>query len=642
MSDHGPERANLPTYTAAGQGIDQDRDIRSPVTERHLTWQRKLRQTRHAVVDELRGQQQDKHAALDAVDRQPPRASRSKTPQLNDTDEAFIYARVSTREQARSGGREEGFSIPYQRQACRTKADTLGAVVVGEYVDAGESAKTTHRPQLQQLLKDIKKRRVRYLIVHKIDRLARNREDDMAIRLALARAGVELISCTENITNTAHGRFLHNIMTDMAEFYRDNLADEVMKGLVGKVQAGGTPFRAPLGYLNKRELRDGVSVSWIEPDEVRAPVIRWCFEQYATGDWSGVELALAAQARGLTTRPTRKKPAEPISLNTLYNILRNPYYMGIIAYNGAHYPGTHPPLIDAETWLRVQDILAAHHHAGEKDRRHPHYLRGTIFCSGCGARLVYSRNRGNGGEYEYYLCLKKKLKANTCTRGAVRLEKIEDGIARFYVGFQPSQERLRGLREAVVAELRAQSTDAEQNAQAARKRHKDLLDERAKLMQAHYADAVPLDLLKSEMERLTRAIAEAETQMKAATRGLEKIEQTLVQAMIIAEGCHRLYETATPAIRRQINQGFFTKLYIGPDGSVERYDLTEPFRQLLGVDLAAPMINSFDLETRTAPDDLVRRGVKESYVVGDTGIEPVTSSVSGKRSPAELIARALA
>lgn len=78
-----------PAYTPEDQGIDQDRDTRSPVTERHLDWQRKLRQTRQAVTDELRGQHPAAHnAALDAVDRPPARVIRGKTPQLNDTDEA--------------------------------------------------------------------------------------------------------------------------------------------------------------------------------------------------------------------------------------------------------------------------------------------------------------------------------------------------------------------------------------------------------------------------------------------------------------------------------------------------------------------------------------------------------------------------
>lgn len=168
----------------------------------------------------------------------------------------------------------------------------------------------------------------------------------------------------------------------------------------------------------------------------------------------------------------------------------------------------------------------------------------------------------------------------------------EDGILRFYAGFQPHPERLRRLQDVVVTELRAQTADARENAERARKRHTQLLDERAKLMQAHYAGAVPLDLLTTEMERLTRAIAEAEGEVKAASTALDKIEETLHQAVSIAGRCHQLYETASPAVRRQINQGFSTKLFIGHDGEVERYELTEPFRQLLSEELAGVAVGT--------------------------------------------------
>ena len=87
-------------------------------------------------------------------------------------------------------------------------------------------------------------------------------------------------------------------------------------------------------------------------------------------------------------------------------------------------------------WLHVQDILAAHAHAGEKDRVHQHYLRGTIFCGQCGARLVFSRNKGNGGYYDYFVCTKKRTRSHNCPRPAIRLEKIEQGIAVFYSRFQ--------------------------------------------------------------------------------------------------------------------------------------------------------------------------------------------------------------
>ena len=101
---------------------------------------------------------------------------------------AVTYQRVSTKEQATTGGRDEGFSIPAQREANRRKAETLGAQVVAEFVDAGESARSTKRPELQRMLDYITTHQVTYCIVHKVDRLARNRLDDVDIHRHLIDA----------------------------------------------------------------------------------------------------------------------------------------------------------------------------------------------------------------------------------------------------------------------------------------------------------------------------------------------------------------------------------------------------------------------------------------------------------------------
>src|SRR6185369_18051285 len=101
---------------------------------------------------------------------------------------ALIYLRVSTKEQASTGGSAEGFSIPAQREACRRKAGSLGAVVIDEFIDAGESARSKNRPELQRMLKYIDGESVDFVIVHKVDRLARNRADDVEISLALTNA----------------------------------------------------------------------------------------------------------------------------------------------------------------------------------------------------------------------------------------------------------------------------------------------------------------------------------------------------------------------------------------------------------------------------------------------------------------------
>nr|WP_223149125.1 recombinase family protein [Changpingibacter yushuensis] len=154
---------------------------------------------------------------------------------------AVTYQRVSTKEQAAKGGRDEGFSIPAQREANSRKAEALGARVVAEFVDAGESARSADRPDLKRMLDYITSHQVTYCIVHKVDRLARNRLDDVHIHQALLAAGVTLVSATENIDETPSGMLLHGIMSSIAEFYSKNLATEVTKGLAQKIATGGTP-----------------------------------------------------------------------------------------------------------------------------------------------------------------------------------------------------------------------------------------------------------------------------------------------------------------------------------------------------------------------------------------------------------------
>jgi DNA invertase Pin-like site-specific DNA recombinase len=418
---------------------------------------------------------------------------------------ALVYVRVSTKEQARTGGGAEGYSIPAQRDACLAKAAQLGAVVHHVYVDAGESARSADRDELQKLLCDVKAVKPDFVIVHKIDRLARKREDDIAINLLLRRNGATLISCTENIDDTPSGKLLYGLLAEIAQFYSGNLAQEVMKGLLRKAAEGGTPYRAPTGYLNVRKTVEGVTFADVELDRDRADLVRWCLEQYATGEWAAADLLIDATAKGLTSHPTATKPERPIGLTTFYHMLQNPYYMGIVSYQGIHYEGKHEPLIEPETWLAIQDILAAHAHLGEKDRKHTHYLRSTIYCADCGGRLVYSINVGNGGAYTYYVCVKKKTKTSNCRRPAVRLERIEEGIARFYERFEVSAAHVEAIRAGVRSLLTADQEEARRNATQAVKRKQQATDERQKLLRAHYAGHIPEDVLGPEMQRLTRA-----------------------------------------------------------------------------------------------------------------------------------------
>jgi site-specific DNA recombinase len=347
--------------------------------------------------------------------------------------QAVSYLRVSTKEQAEKDGNSEGYSIPAQREANRRKASSMGAVVVREFVDRGESARSANRPQLQKMLAFIVANpEIEYVIVHKVDRLARNRMDDVEINLVLKKAGVSLVSATENIDETPSGLLLHGIMSSIAEFYSQNLATEVVKGMSQKVRTGGTPSRAPLGYLNVRtRTEDGREFRTVEPDPARASHVAWAFGAYASGLWTIDGLVAELETRGLTNRATPKYPERPVRRNQINAMLKNPYYKGEVSWRGARYVGRHDRLVDDATWGRVQEVLAARGHR-EKQRVHHHYLKSTVFCGLCGSRLIVSRAKNRYGTlYPYFVCIGRHQRRTECFQSALLIAEVEAKVEEY-------------------------------------------------------------------------------------------------------------------------------------------------------------------------------------------------------------------
>jgi DNA invertase Pin-like site-specific DNA recombinase len=170
---------------------------------------------------------------------------------------------------------------------------------------------------------------VSYCIVHKVDRLARNRADDVTIHLALRDAGVMLVSASENIDETSSGMLLHGIMSSIAEFYSRNLATETIKGLTQKAAQGGTIGAAPVGYESVGVRNGhGREERTVRIDSDRGELVSWAFRVFSSGLWTVSELQRELERRGLTTRPAPKRPAQPHGKSTLRRMLRNPYYKG--------------------------------------------------------------------------------------------------------------------------------------------------------------------------------------------------------------------------------------------------------------------------------------------------------------------------
>ncbi len=572
------------------------------------------------------------------TDRDHGRSQRE--PSEAEPSQAVIYLRVSTKEQAEMGGEAEGFSIPAQRDACLRKAKELRASVDHEFVDRGESAKTANRPELLNMLRHLRENSVQYVIVHKVDRLARSRADDVAISVAIQEGGATLVSCTENIDETPSGVLLHGIMSSIAEFYSRNLANEVLKGMNQKVQTGGTVGKAPVGYLHVRMVESGNEIRTVDIDPERAPLVRWAFETYATGDWTLRQLLEELTERGLTGRPGPNTPARPISLGTLAVMLANPYFIGRVTFQGASYPGKHPPLVDAELFDRVQDVLLAHNYAGDKQRVHNHYLKGSVYCGRCGSRMSISNSRSGTGEvYDYFFCLGKQRDRLSCTKRVIRVREIERLIEWHYRRIQLPPERILHTRLVLGEALGAQRKEADAEKQVQALRVQRLSREREKLLQLHYAAAVPLDLFRQEQNRITSELENAKRQLAAVSVAFDVIEQNITRALDLAADCHAAYVAANPTVRRLFNQAFFDKLYVHDDGDVT-HDLAEPFKILLdpGLTERLDMENEghgTQSDAHSGKKDKQRHnehdpagcGVKSSskpVLVGPAGLEPAT------------------
>lgn len=554
---------------------------------------------------------------------------------------AAIYLRVSTAAQVETAADEDGLSIAAQREACLAKAAALDATVVEEYVDRGESARSADRRSLQLLLERLRRDRdLDYIICHKLDRMARSRRDDIEIELVIRRAGARLVSVTENIDDTPSGILLHGVIASVAEFYSANLAAEVRKGMDQKAKRGIKPGRAPIGYRNTTREIDGRELRTIETDMERAALVTWCFDEFATGEWTLRSLRNAANAKGLTYPETRKQPERPISTNGLNGMLRNRFYTGTLIYKGVEYPGEHEPLIDLPTFERVQQVLDNNNRVGtNKTWKHAHHLKGLLRCKRCGAKLCFTAANGNGGTYEYFYCGGRQRR-NGCDLPHLHNDAVEAQIVQQHYDNRLPEERATEL-EALFkeqSELLGQAANHEADRQ---RRQLDKIErQRDKLLQAHYADAITINHLKKEQRRLTTQEIQAQTLLERAQAAAHDPTTIITRALAFVTSPASTYRDAPNQARRELNLSWFECFRID----------THKCEAILNPALALlldPQLPT-ELQRQNAHynhrghdladwDEIVAQlritdtakvnGSKVPLMVGRTGLEPVTSAV---------------
>ncbi|MBI3590139.1 MAG: recombinase family protein [Candidatus Melainabacteria bacterium] len=347
-------------------------------------------------------------------------------------NKAVAYARVSSREQ-----QEEGFSIPSQLKLVREYADKNKLNLIKEFAEA-ETAKKAGRTEFNKMLLFLKENPdIKIVVVEKTDRLYRNFKDyiileDYDLQIHLVKENQILSKDSKS-----HEKFIHGIKVLMAKNYSDNLSEEVKKGKQEKVEQGGYPYIAPLGYQNTViSVNDKKKENGIVPKPEEARLVRALFELYATGNYSLFTLRKKVIEEGLTACLKTKK----IPTSSIARVLQSPVYYGAIPYKGKIYSGNHELIISKELFDKVQDILTGKGKKKGKARRSFPYT-GLMVCGGCGLSITAEKKKG---KYVYYHCTNYK---RNCNKKSIKEEKVEIKFAELLNGMHMDGERLEWLKE---------------------------------------------------------------------------------------------------------------------------------------------------------------------------------------------------
>lgn len=351
---------------------------------------------------------------------------------------AVAYARYSSNMQ-----REE--SIKAQIRAISSYAEDNGYALLDSYVDEAKSGTNDNRAAFQRLITDIKVGNIKIdaVIVHKLDRFARNRYDAAIYRDFFEKQGIKLLSVTENFQDTPESVILQSVIDGMNEYYSLNLRREVRKGLkenaLSARTTGGSP---PLGYNVDK------STQKLIINETEAEVVKLIFKMYLEG-CGYTEIIQELNASGYKT-----KRGQSFGKNSINSILHNLKYTGMYTYNLVapkykasgkpirygkaenediiQIDGGVPQIISKEDFEAVQHKMKERQHkAGQYNAKVSYLLSGKIFCGECGS--PYSGNkrkaRADHPEYISYRCSRQNGK-KTCKNKEIRKELVEDVVLK--------------------------------------------------------------------------------------------------------------------------------------------------------------------------------------------------------------------
>lgn len=323
---------------------------------------------------------------------------------------AVIYARYSSHNQREA-------SLEQQIAECKQYAERNGYKIIEIYQDAAVSGRTDDRPAFKRMMHDAKKELFDFIISWKSNRIGRNMHQALANMAKLSEYGVECLYVEEDFDNTASGRFCLRNMMNVNQFYSENMAEDITRGLMDNAQKCMVNGRLPFGYKKGEDGKYAI-------DEPKAAIVRQVFERIRNG-WTIADIKDDLNARGIKTRD-----GNPWRFSSFDKMLQNEQYTGVYKYSGVRIEGGIPVIIEKAKFEEVQKILSEKKRPRGKQRENAEYLlTGKCFCGMCGSPMgALAGTSRNGTKHCYYACNARRYD-HTCEKQNVPKDFLEQLVA---------------------------------------------------------------------------------------------------------------------------------------------------------------------------------------------------------------------
>ncbi len=495
---------------------------------------------------------------------------------------AIIYIRVSTTEQA-----ELGYSLKAQEETCLEYAKRNKYNVLKIFREEGESAKTTKRTELQNLLKYIKEnyKNIHAVIIYKIDRLSRDVYDTLSLRALFTKVNIDLKSVTEPFDNSPIGKFIATTFSSIAQLDNDIRSERSTTGMKQAILAGRWVWHAPFGY---KYIKKDDNKSYIVPSENRY-IIEKIFNDFAEGK---KQAQISGELKTLGVNKGMKRINE---------ILMNPVYIGKIKtkFFEEIITGIHEPLISELTFYKVQDIRNRKIRSPYNSKYKEDFpLRRFLKCPSCDKKLTGSWSQGNTKKYPYYHCISKG-----CSFRAIRKEQTERIFLKYLEKLQPSTESITEFTRNLKVKIKENDLENKKQKNRLRSEVIRLEERRSKIEELAIEGVFSKDIFQRKIKEVEGKISSKRIELENSDKTQIDENETIEYCNYFLKNIAEFWKNSLVDVKRELQSLIFPDGAYISDGKLRTPDIADVFK-------------AFKVSS-----------TQKTVLVGPPGLEPGTSAL---------------